>query len=253
MRHATKRHTDILRAVRTHGTYPIADLARALNVSDETIRRDVRRLVDEGMVIKVHGAIVAPEHLREDPFQLRLQENRTEKSRIAAAAAGMIRHGASVMMDTGSTTAYLAQHLTDHRNLFTVTNSLEVARTLANQNGNRVYMAGGEVRADDGAVFGETATEFAARFQVELGILSIAAISEKDGFLDNELWEADYSRMVIRQAERVIVVADHSKFGRRALVKVCDFAQVDTLVTSARPSPSLKACLEEAGVDVVIA
>ncbi len=253
MLHPTKRQSEILRAVRLHGTCPIGELARELDVSDETIRRDVRLLVEEGMVVKVHGAIVAPDHLLEDPFQLRLQECRAEKIRIAAKAADLVEHGDSIMLDTGSTTAYVAQSLVEHRNLFAVTNSIEVARSLANQNGNRVYMAGGEIRADDGAAFGETANAFAARFQVDKGFLSIGAISETDGFMDNELWEAEYSRVVMRQAARVIVVADHSKFARRALVRVGGFDEVDMLITSAPPPASLARRLADAGVEVVIA
>jgi len=252
MLHPTKRQSDILRTVKLHGTYPIAELARDFGVSDETIRRDVRQLADEGMVVKVHGAIVAPDRLREDPFQLRLQENREEKMRIAVKAAALVDHGESVMLDTGSTTAYVAQNLAEHRNLFAVINSVEVARSLANQNGNRVYMAGGEIRADDGAAFGETANEFASRFQVDKGFLSIAAITEQSGLMDNELWEADYSRVIIRQAAKVIVVADHSKFGRRALVKVCDFDDVDVLITSAQPPPPIQDKLDASGVEVIV-
>lgn len=250
MLHPTKRQSEILRAVRLHGTCPIGGLAAELNVSDETIRRDVRSLVEEGLVVKVHGAITAPDHLREDPFQRRLQENRAEKLRIAAHAASLVEAGESIMLDTGSTTAYVAQSLVGHRNLLAVTNSVEVARSLANQNNNRVYMAGGEVRADDGAAFGETANAFAARFQVDKAFLSIAAISAESGFMDSELMEADYSRVVIRQSAQVIVVADHTKFARKALVKVCGFDEVDLLITSAPPPPDIAGELEMAGTAV---
>ena len=253
MLHPTKRQSEILRAVKLHGTCTIGDLAMELNVSDETVRRDVRSLVDAGLVVKVHGAIVAPDHLREDPFQLRLQENRDDKIRIAARVAQLIEHGDSIMLDTGSTTAYVAQSLAEHRNLFAVTNSVEVARSLANQNDNRVYMAGGEIRADDGAAFGETANHFAAQFSVDKAILSIAAITEDEGFMDSELMEAEYSRVVIDQAQTVIIVADRSKFGRRALVRVCDFDAVDILVTSAPPPADIARRLSDAGVEVIVA
>lgn len=253
MLHPTKRQSNILRMVKLHGTCPIVELANDLGVSDETIRRDVRLLSDEGMVVKVHGAIIAPDHLREGPFQIRLKENREEKIRIAERAAALVGHGESIMLDTGTTTAYLAQALAGHRNLLAVANSFEVARMLPNREGNRVYMAGGEIRADDGAAFGDSANEFASRFQVDRGFLSIGAISETNGLMDNELWEADYSRVIIRQATEVVVVADHSKFGKRSLVRVCDFDDIDILVTSAQPPPAVTARLEAAGVDVVIA
>jgi len=252
MIHPTKRQSEILKSVRLHGTCMIGDLAGDLGVSDETIRRDVRSLVNEGLVLKVHGAIVAPDHMREDPFMLRLQENQEEKLRIAERAAGMVNHGDALMFDTGSTTTYVAHSLVSQRNLFAITNSVEVARSLAGRNNNRVYMAGGELRADDGAAFGETATDFVAQFQVDKAFLSIAAISPESGFMDNELWEAEFSRMVIRQAKNVIIVADHSKFERRALVKVCDFDTVDTLITTRTPPPPIAAKLKAADVDVIV-
>lgn len=253
MIHPTKRQSEILKSVRLYGTCTVGKLAEELDVSDETIRRDVRSLVDEGLVLKVHGAIVAPDHLREDPFQLRLQENRDEKLRIAACAAELVGHGESLMLDTGSTTTYVAHSLMSHRNLFAITNSVEVARSLAGQNGNRVYMAGGELRADDGAAFGETATDFVSQFQVNKAFLSIGAISADNGFMDNELWEAEYSRTVIQQADQVIMVADHSKFDRRALVKVCSFDAVDTLITTESPPAAIRESLDAAGVDLIIA
>ena len=194
MIHPTKRQSEIIKSVRLLGTCTVGKLAEDLGVSDETIRRDVRSLVADGLVLKVHGAIVAPDHLRENPFQLRLQENRDEKLRIAAHAATLVDHGDSLMLDTGSTTTYVAHSLVSHRNLLAITNSVEVARSLAGQNGNRVYMAGGELRADDGAAFGETTTNFAAQFRVDKAFLSIAGISSDNGFMDNELWEADFSR-----------------------------------------------------------
>ncbi len=252
MLHPTKRQTDILKAVRLFGTCSVGKLAEDLGVSDETIRRDVRGLVNEGLVMKVHGAIVVPDYLREDPFTLRMQENRDEKLRIAAQASEMVENGNSLMLDTGSTTVYVAHALSSHRNLFVVTNSVEVARSLAGKNDNRVYMAGGELRADDGAAFGETATNFVEQFQVDIAFLSIAAISAENGLMDSELWEADYSRTVMQQAKRVIIVADHSKFERRALVKVCNFDRVDTLVTTKEPPRAIAEQLAAANVDVVI-
>ncbi len=253
MIHPTKRQAEILKTVQLFGTCSIGKLASDLNVSDETIRRDVRALVEEDMVMKVHGAIVAPDHLREDPFQLRLEENREEKLRIAAQAAILVDHGDSIMLDTGSTTTYVARALVAHRKLFAVTNSVEVARSLANQNGNRVYMAGGEIRADDGAAFGETATNFISQFQVDKAFLSISAISSENGFMDAELSEAEYSRTVIQQAAQTIVVADHTKFERHALVKVCDFGAVDTLITTITPPSVIAEKLDAAEVKVIIA
>lgn len=251
--HPTRRQTEILNAVRLRGTCAVGEIAAELGVSEETIRRDVRPLAAEGLVLKVHGAVVAPDHLREAPFHTRMEENKAEKRRVAARAAQFVKNGESLMLDTGTTTTYLAQALTTHRSLFVVTNSVEAARSLATRNGNRVYMAGGELRADDGAAFGHAATAFARQFRVDTGFLSIAAIDTTNGLLDNELWEAEFSRTVIRQSKRTIVVADHTKFTRDGLVKVCDFDDVDMLVTTEMPPPPIEERLRAANVEVVLA
>ncbi len=251
--HPTERQSHILRTVLERGKRGIGDLAAELEVSRETIRRDVRPLASQGLVVKLHGAIVAPERLREPPFERRLRAMMEEKLRIAARCAAIIEDGDSLILDTGSTTCYVAQALREHSNLTVVTNSAEIARTLATRNGNRVYMAGGELRGDDGAALGAAAVDFVRQFQVQYGILSIGAIDGAKGLMDAHLLEAEFSRMVIGQAEHVIVVSDHSKFGNRGFVKVCDLEAIDTLITDRQPPPAFLRQLNNADVAVEIA
>jgi DeoR family glycerol-3-phosphate regulon repressor len=251
--HPTSRRSHILQAVTRRGTCGIGELAAELTVSEETIRRDVRPLAAEGLVVKLHGAIMAPERLREPPFERRMRDNMAEKLRIAARAAEIIKDGDSLMIDTGSTTCYVAQALREHANLMVVTNSAEIARTLATRNGNRVYFAGGELRGDDGAALGAAAVEFVRQFQAQYAVLSIGAIDKDRGFMDAHLAEAEFSRMVLSQVERKIVVADHSKFGRKGFVKVCDLNGIDTLITDSPPPAYFARYLANAGVSVQIA
>jgi DeoR family glycerol-3-phosphate regulon repressor len=248
-----RTQSEILDAVRLRGACRIGDLARELNVSDETIRRHVKPLVERGLVLRVHGGIVLPGEEQEPPFQRRMLENQHAKRRIAAVVASRIHDGDSLMMDTGSTTAYVALALRDHKSLLVVTNCLEIARTLATRNGNRVYMTGGELRSDDGAAFGPAAISFVRQFEVQYAILSIGAVSETSGFMDYHLCEGEFSRAVMAQGERTLVVADDSKFGRRAPIKVCDPDQVDALITNAEPPARLRTRLSEAGVDICVA
>lgn len=250
---ASRHQGEILRLVQTHGSCTVLDLARRLAVSDETIRRHIRPLVERGLVVRVHGGIMLPERLQEAPFERRMQENADAKRRIARRAAEMIRDGDALMLDTGSTTTFVAQALTGHSRLLVVTNSTEIARILATRNGNRVFMAGGELRADDAAAFGTEAQAFVAQFQVRCTVLSMGAIHHELGFMDYHLCEAEFSRAAIAQAEQVVVVADSSKFGRRGFVKVCDAERIDRLITEARPEPPLAATLSAAGVEVMIA
>ena len=162
----SKRHGEILRVLQDEGTVTIASLAQRLGVSLETVRRDVKPLTRNGAVVKMHGAISLPSIVGEAPFDKRMREQADAKRAIARAMATTIRDGDSVMLDTGTTTSYLARELLGHRQLTVVTNSSDIARTLATVNGNRVYMAGGELRSDSGAAFGASAIEFVSRFAV---------------------------------------------------------------------------------------
>lgn len=249
----SERQAAILRAVTEKGSCSVAELARALAVSGETIRRDIKAMAREGAVRKVHGGVRLPDPVRESAFDQRLRENAEAKRIIAARAAREVRDGDSIMLDTGSTTTYVAQALREHRDLLVATNSVDIARTLATRNGNRVYMAGGELRADDGAALGPSATTFIGQFRVRLAFLSIAAIDAGDGFMDFHLSEAEFSRVVIERAERTVIVADRSKFGRRALVRVAGLDAVDMLITDAEPPAPFPRLLAEAGVEVAIA
>lgn len=248
----TNRAAEILRLLRLHGSCRIVDLAETLQVSDETIRRNIRPLVRRGLVLKVHGGIMLPDRMGEPPFQNRMQENREVKQRIAALAALQIKDGDSLILDGGATTAHVALALTGHRGLQVVTNSTEIARTLVGGEGNSVYMACGELRADDAAAFGIRACEFVRQFHVRHAILSIGAVNAW-GFMDQHPCEAEFARAGMAQAERVLVVADRTKCGRDGFVRVCGLDEVDMLITDAEPPSSIARPLADAEVDVLIA
>src|SRR5690606_5746201 len=216
MRHS-KRHAEILAILRDEGTCGIADLARRLGVSLETIRRDVRPLTQSGKIVKMHGAVTLPFRVAEAPFERRMRENADAKRSIAIACASRISDGDSIMMDTGTTTSFLARQLLRRRDLTVVTNSSDVARTLATVNGNKVFMAGGELRGDNGAAFGRSAIDFVARFKVKFSIISIGTIGAATGPMDFDLDEAEFAAMVMSCGEQAIIVSDRSKFGRQGL------------------------------------
>lgn len=251
--HRSARHNAILNALALHGTCTVSGLAAQLSVSDETVRRDFTMMEQKGLLERVHGGAVLRHIFREPEFQRRLNRNAQAKRAIARAAAARVRNGDSLIMDTGSTTAYVARALTGHSDLMVVTNSMDIARTLAMQPTNKVYLSGGEVRADDGAGFGTQALRFVAQFRVRTAILSIAAIQIEGGFMDFHLAEADFSRAVLQQASHRIVVADHTKFDAAAPVRVCDLGDIDVLVTDRPPPMPFQERFAVAGVSVVIA
>jgi DeoR family transcriptional regulator, glycerol-3-phosphate regulon repressor len=249
----SSRHTEILRLLRQNGTMAVADLAAFLSVSEETIRRDAVPLEQRGDITKMHGALSVPQHFGEAPFEKRMREQAPGKLAIARAAVELIKDGDSLIIDTGSTTHFFARELRARRNLTVITNSTEIARTLASVRGNTIYLAGGEMQADDGAAYGPTAVDFVSRFKVQHAILSISALDPVVGAMDATLNEAEYGAMAISRATHRFILADATKFGITALVKVCDYQDIHTIVTDEPPSDKFKSVLMNAGTKLVIA
>jgi DeoR family glycerol-3-phosphate regulon repressor len=249
----SRRHTEITRIVHDRMSASVADLAHELGVSAETIRRDLRLLSERGDLLKLHGAATLPHALSEAPFERRMRENADAKRIIARLAASRIADGDSIMLDTGTTTSFLARELLHKRGLTVVTNSSDIARTLATVNGNRVYMAGGELRGDNGAAFGEAAIQFVQRFNVRHAIITAGALDASSGVNDYHWEEAEFARTILTRGEERMVVTDSSKFNRAALVNVCGFSGFDLLVTDRPPDGMLADALAAAEVEVMSA
>ncbi len=247
-----KRHAQILRILETEGTVTIAALANRLGVSSETVRRDLRPLAARGAAIRMHGAVAIPTASSEAPFQRRMRENSEAKQVIARHLASTIRNGESILMDTGTTTSYLARALIGHLRLTVITNSSEAARILAGRGENRVFLAGGEVRGDSGALLGASATAFVKQFRATHAVISAGAI-DQGGILDFDPDEADFARTLLARGDRRIVLSDATKFTRHGLVQVCGFAGIDEIVTNAAPPPAILSELRAQDTRLVVA
>ncbi len=247
---SSDRQSVILEAVGRSGSCTIADLMVRLSVSDETIRRDIRTLEKEGFVRKTHGGVAALHPLRDPGFRRRLAEHPDAKRLIAKAAADLVREGDTLLLDAGSTNTFLAYALANRRNLLVVTNSIEIARILTENSTAEVFVTGGKLRAEHGGVVGSWARKFIEQFNLHIAFISAGGIDLVAGLTDYTLDDAEFTRTIIRRAKRSIVLADHSKFGRRALVSVCDFHEIDMLITDQVPTDSMYRRLEEEGVTI---
>ena len=250
--HKVARHAALMELLARDGSCTVAQLIEQLGVSDETIRRDIKELARSGVLQRVHGGAILPNFMPELSFQKRMQQNASLKARIAAAVAREIQDGDSIMMDTGSTIAYVARALARHADLTVVGNSSEVARILADGKGNQVYVAGGELRGDDGAIFGVTAIDFVRQFRTRYAIVSAGAVNLDEGLMDFDMREAQFARALLAQATHVMVAADHTKFQNQAPIKVCGFEQIHTFVTDQRPPEPFGRKLRENGVRILV-
>ncbi len=245
--HRNERYRAILRSLELSGSCSVAELTGQLSVSDETVRRDIKALEIEGLVQRVHGGVTLPSGHNEAGYLKRMNFRAAEKRIIADIAMTQVTDGDTLMIDSGSTTAYVAQALLRRRNLFVVTNGAEIARILVRGAGNRVHLAGGEVRHDDNGTFGETAIRFIRQFRARLAILSIGAIHHDSGFMNFHLQEAEVARCMIGQSQATMVVADETKFSTLAPVWVCDFDDVNMLACDTSPPAEVERKIVEAG------
>ena len=248
---STKRQSDILRRVRQHGACSVAELAAHLVVTTETIRRDLKPLVDGGALTKFHGGVMLPEAETESVFQHRMKINQQAKQLIARLVLAQIENGDTLFLDNGTTTTYVADALAARSGLTVVTNAAEIACRVARQPGNRVFMAGGELNADDVAAFGSGTLDFIRQFQVRYALISVGGINERGELLDFHLFEADIARAAMQQAAQTWVIADQTKFGRKAPVRVCGLEAVHAVITEAAPPLAFQRMLAEANVALI--
>lgn len=246
---------EVMNAVGLRGTVTVAELASLLDVSEQTIRRVVRPMAERGDVAKVHGAVVANHTAggagaAEAPFLTRMNINQRAKLAIAAEVATIIADGDSIALDSGSTTGCIAQALRQHRGLTVVTNSSFIATSLATIPGNRVHMAGVELRNHDGASFDRAAFAVVASMKVRYAILSTSAVDRRRGCMVHEHAEAEMSATMAAIADVRIVAVDHTKFGGTGLAALPPLRGGDHVVTDAAPPRGFAAVLRPATVHV---
>lgn len=225
------RQREIVSRLRSGRTLSVLGLAAELDVSDETIRRELRTLEEQGVVIREHGGARLAALAFEGPLNQRMEENADAKLRIARAAAELVTDGAIVFIDSGTTSCFIARQLVERRGLTVITNSLQVAGDLGAINGNRLFLAGGQMDYDYRAFSDHQAQAFVRGFTPHLAILSVGGISLDRGLMDFHPGEAEMSRIAYATAKQVMLGVDSSKFGRYALLQTAQCADVDILVT----------------------
>ncbi|NYI27771.1 DeoR/GlpR family DNA-binding transcription regulator [Sulfitobacter geojensis] len=244
----SKYKAQILHAVNMRGTVSVTELSQILGVSDQTIRRVSQPLVESGELDKVHGALVSNRTASDPPFLARMNQNRSAKVAIARLAAEIVPDGASVAIDTGSTSGFIAQALRTRQKLTVVTNSAFVASTLAIIPGNRVSMAGTQLRDHDGAAFDRSAFDVIERMQVDFVILSASMVDAEKGFLVHEQCEVDMANAMLKNAAQAIMSVDQSKFlpqSHRPALRQPVLRSSDILITDAPPPAEFDALLRD--------
>lgn len=245
------RRARIAELVRKRGHVTVEALADAFDASHETIRRDLTALEEAGAVRKVHGGAKLPVVRDEGPFRERMGRNEAAKRVIAQKVARLVSPGETLFIDTGSTTLICAEETARVPGLTVVTNSPRIAETFATRGeSTAVFLIGGRYAPDNAETVGPLAIEGVRAFRADAAIVGAGAVDGEAGVMDVDFEEAQIARAMIDHADRVIVVADATKFDRRAAFAVCPLERVDHLVADRPPTGSLAAALDAASVAV---
>lgn len=225
------RKKRIMEIIQQQGTVEIADLTTQFNVSAMTIRRDLDQLEAEKKLIRTYGGATLAHPLKsERSFSDKQLEMLEQKQQIADQAIQLIQSGMTLLLDSGTTTLEIAKRLPDLDQLTIVTNDIQIAAILMNTK-YEVYLLGGRVQNDVGAVFGNHAEEMLKQLHVDLFFLGAHAVHHSFGITAPTIEKAALKREMIRAAEQVFLVADTSKFEQKAFAKVCDLASITGIIT----------------------
>lgn len=248
-----ERLIEVMNILRLEQSCSVSELARRLDVTMETIRRDIRHLEKDANVVKMHGSVRLPDALLEPSYKKRINMNAQAKRAIGQRAAHLVQNGMTVFIDCGSTSYWLARALCQPRGLQIITNSLDITTEVLGQHDWRCVFVGGQMDADYRAALDQEAITQAQRFIPDVLFLSISALDAERGFLDLNLQEADFKRSLLKLARRKVVLADASKFNKAGAVHMADFADIDVLVCDQTPEGELADALRDAGVEIIVA
>ncbi len=247
-----ERRQRVLDLVSRRGVIGLEDLAREIQVSQSTLRRDLNFWHEQGVLKRTHGgAIYVGDNSGLPALEDRMGRQTEEKQAIAQAAAARIRDGDAILLDGGTTTLEVARLLVG-RPLQIVTNSLPIANLFASDRETDLVMLGGYVYPKTGVALGPTTVRAMEDVHVQQAILSCGGITAK-GLFNSNLLLVETERQMLRCADEVVVVADHTKVGRQALAFLCELSAIDTLIVDAGISADQRRLIEEAGVRLLVA
>ncbi|MFI9587500.1 DeoR/GlpR family DNA-binding transcription regulator [Streptomyces sp. NPDC052236] len=245
---AERRHQMILRALRSGGPATVADLSEHLGVSGATVRRDLVKLEEMGLLSRVHGGAVVEEG--DQPFAEVAEMRVSEKDAIAACAADMVEDGSSVLLDIGTTAYRLARRLHGRR-LTVITSNLVVYEELADDTGIELILLGGMVRREYRSLVGFLTEDNLRQLHADWLFMGTSGVRPGGQVMDTTVVEVPVKRAMIAAAEKVVLLADSGKFPGTGMARVCGPEELDAVVTNASSDPATCATFEEAGVKVV--
>ncbi len=257
-RNTLERRAKILQHLNNKGKVYVKDLSKEFSVSEVSIRNDLVKLEEKGLLIRTRGGAIKEKSGYDDPgLSQRIKQNFKEKMRIGKRAVDLINEGDNVILGAGTTLLPLARQLNRFKNIRIITHSLPIVDELSgiSNNGGKmeVIQVGGVLNGRLRSLVGPIAEKTLGKLHCNTLFLSVEGIDLTAGIFSPIIEEASLSRVAINVSDRVVVLADSSKFQKRSFAKVCSINQVDVVVTDKNIEPKIKAGLEKLGIEVIIA
>ena len=249
---AIERRNKIILILQKEGRVLVSDLSKAFDVTEETIRRDLEKLEQEGFAKKTYGGAIANESAYVDqPFTVRKTSNVIKKQAIAEIVASVIQDGDHIMIDSSSTSGYIAKQLKNKKELTIITNSVEILYDLSDVAGWKVLSTGGVLKEGSLSLLGHQAEEVISSFHVDKAIISCKGVDLEKGISDSNEMEAYIKQRMIASANVIILAVDSSKLDKISFTKICDISDVDMIVTDSIPDQRWDSVTSSLNVDLV--
>ena len=247
------RHDQLLMLISERGYMNIDELAGLLDVSTQTVRRDIRKLSDQGLITRHHGGAGRASSVVNTAFEQREVSLTEEKKAIAEAVADYIPDGSTIFITIGTTVEQVARALLNHNHLRIITNSLRVAHILYKNPRFEVMVPGGTLRPHNSGIIGPSAAAFTANFRADYLITSVGAIDSDGVLLEFDVNEANVVKTMMAHSRSILLVADHTKYTASAAVEIGNVSQVSALFTDELPDAQLSAWLNENHTEIILA
>jgi DeoR family glycerol-3-phosphate regulon repressor len=248
------RQLKLLQHVHESSSRTVDELAAHLSVTVQTVRRDVQRLAEAGLLARYHGGVRLPNSTIENIAHHQRETLHAEgKRRIARAVAKAVPNDCSLLINIGTTTEAVAKALMHHTGLRVITNNINVAAILSRNPACEVIVAGGVVRPRDNGIVGEATVDFIRQFKVDIAVIGISGIETDGSLRDYDYREVKVSQAIISHAREVWLATDVSKFNRPAMVRVAHLNEIDRIFTDAEPPQPFPGLLSNAQVRCDIA
>lgn len=246
------RRQEITNLLMQNGRIKVNDLAKRFAISEVTIRNDLTILEHEGLLERVHGGAISTRRAYYNmSITERAQTNEVEKRSIAERTAALICDGETLLINSGTTTLYVAQALKDKNNLTVLTNSLPIAQEMGYHRSTRVILLGGNLDSRYQYTYGDHTIYLINQYRADKLILSVDGISAQDGVSTYHHLEREVDRAMLERSGEVIVAADYNKIGRISFATICPVPQMHTLITNQTADAEEIADLVGLGIEVI--